>query len=109
MSAWVDQIHVGDCRALMRRMIDEGIKVQCIVTSPPYWGLRDYGVAGQFGLERTWIRHVARIRSTFRLAAQLLADDGVLWLNYGDSYNSSRPSGGVGHNSTINGQRTQEE
>jgi site-specific DNA-methyltransferase (cytosine-N4-specific) len=83
---WLDRIHVGDCRALMRRMIADGVRAQCIVTSPPYWGLRDYGVAGQFGLERTWTRHVARMRGVFRLARQVLADDGVLWLNYGDCY-----------------------
>jgi DNA modification methylase len=106
---WLDQIHVGDCRALMQRMIATGVRVNCIVTSPPYWGLRDYGVAGQFGLERTWLRHVARMRGTFRLARELLADDGVAWVNYGDSYNTVRVNGGVGENSTINGQRTQEE
>lgn len=83
---WLNDIHVGDTRVLMRRMIADGVKVQCIVTSPPYWGLRDYGVAGQMGSERTWIRHVARMRSVFRLCWELLADDGVLWLNYGDSY-----------------------
>jgi DNA modification methylase len=96
MTEWVDQIHVGDCRALMRRMIDEGVKVQCIVTSPPYWGLRDYGHAGQFGLERNWIRHVARMRAVFRLARDLLDDAGTLWLNYGDSYASSGGAGWQG-------------
>lgn len=106
---WLDAIHVGDCRATMRAMIAAGVRVNCIVTSPPYWGLRDYGVAGQFGLERTWLRHVARMRGTFRLARELLADDGTLWMNYGDSYNTTRAGGAVGHNSTINGQRTQEE
>jgi len=83
---WLNKIHVGDCRDLMRQMIADGVRVQCVVTSPPYWGLRDYGVPGQFGLERTWIRHVARMRGVFRMVRQLLADDGVLWLNYGDSY-----------------------
>jgi DNA modification methylase len=86
---WLNKTHVGDCRLLMRSMVAAGVKVQCVVSSPPYWGLRDYGVAGQFGLERTFIRHVARIRSTFRLVRSLLADDGVLWLNYGDSYAGS--------------------
>lgn len=70
----------------MRQMIAAGVKVQCIVTSPPYWGLRDYGVTGQFGLERTWVRHVARMRGVFRLARELLSDDGTCWMNYGDSY-----------------------
>lgn len=109
MTDWLNQVHVGDCRQLMRQMIADGVKVQTIVTSPPYWGLRDYGVPGQFGLERTWVRHVARIRGAFRLAHQLLADDGVLWLNYGDSYHSARPGGAIGDNSTIKGQRGQEE
>lgn len=106
---WVDRTHLGDCRALMRQMIADGVRVQCVVTSPPYWGLRDYGVVGQLGLERSWVRHVARMRATFRLVRELLADDGVLWLNYGDSYYSPRANGGVGGSSTINGQRTQEE
>jgi DNA modification methylase len=109
VSAWVNKTHVGDCRALMLQMIAAGVRVQCIVTSPPYWGLRDYGVPGQFGLERTWVRHVARMRRVFRLARQLLADDGVLWMNYGDSYCSPRANGGIGNNSTINGKQSQEE
>jgi DNA modification methylase len=109
VTEWLNQIHVGDCRVLMRQMRDDGVKVNCIVTSPPYWGLRDYGHPGQFGLERSWVRHVARMRYVFRLARDLLTDDGTLWLNYGDSYITWRPNGGVGSNSTINGQRTQEE
>jgi DNA modification methylase len=83
---WLDKIHVGDCRALMRQMIDAGVRVNCIVTSPPYWGLRDYGMRGAYGLERTPIRYVARMRSTMRVARELLADDGVMWLNLGDCY-----------------------
>lgn len=97
MTDWLNKTHVGDCRALMRQMIADGVKVQCIVTSPPYWGLRDYGMPGQFGLERSWIRYVARIRGIFRLARELLADDGVLWLNLGDSY-AGAPGGFQGKN-----------
>jgi DNA modification methylase len=78
-------------------MIAEGVKVNCIVTSPPYWGLREYGVAGQFGLESSWQRHVARMRGVFRLARELLADDGTLWLNYGDCY-AGAPGGRQGKN-----------
>jgi DNA modification methylase len=89
-------------------MIADGVRVQTIVTSPPYWGLRDYGVPGQLGLERSPLRYLARMRSVFRLAWELLAEDGTLWLNMGDSYHSPRTSGGVGYNSTINGQGTQE-
>lgn len=105
----LNQILTGDCRVRMRELIAAKFRANCIVTSPPYWGLRDYGVAGAFGLERTWIRHVARMRYTFRLARELLAKDGVLWLNYGDSYYTPRANGGVGHNSNLNGKKSQEE
>lgn len=100
MSDWLDATHVGDCRRLMRRMIADGVRVQSIVTSPPYWGLRDYEVAGQFGLEPTWMAHVARMRTVFRLARDLLRPDGTLWLNYGDSY-----AGSAGGYQGKNGQR----
>lgn len=86
----------GDCRDVMRQLIEGGVKVQCIVTSPPYWGLRDYGVAGQLGLEATPQEYVERMVEVFRLARELLADDGTLWLNLGDSY----ASGGRGGNPT---------
>jgi DNA modification methylase len=105
----LNRTHLGDCRELMQSFAGDGLKVQCIVTSPPYWGLRDYDVRGQIGLERTWQRHVAVMRGVFRLAREILADDGVLWLNYGDSYHSPRTGGSVGANSTINGQRTLQE
>lgn len=105
---WLNTTHLGDCRALMRQMIGDGVRVQCVVTSPPYWGLRDYGVAGALGLERSWQRHVAAMRGVFRLVHTLLTKDGVLWLNYGDSYYSPRIGGAVGANSTINGQGSQE-
>jgi DNA modification methylase len=60
--------------------------VQCCVTSPPYWGLRDYGVEGQLGLERTPEEYVAKLVEVFREVRRVLADDGTLWLNLGDSY-----------------------
>jgi DNA modification methylase len=60
--------------------------VQCCVTSPPYWGLRDYGVEGQLGLERTPEEYVAKMVEVFREVRRVLADDGTLWLNLGDSY-----------------------
>ena len=59
---------------------------RCCVTSPPYWGLRDYGVDGQLGLEATPDEYVARMVAVFRLVRDALADDGTLWLNLGDSY-----------------------
>lgn len=96
MTDWINQIHHGDCRALMRRMIADGVKVQCVITSPPYWGLRDYGHERQFGLEPTPRSHVLRLRHTFGLVRDLLRPDGTLWLNYGDTYASSGGSGWQG-------------
>jgi DNA modification methylase len=60
--------------------------VQCVVTSPPYWGLRDYGIAGQLGLEPTPDAYVAALVGVFREVWRVLRDDGTLWLNLGDSY-----------------------
>jgi DNA modification methylase len=57
--------------------------VQCVVTSPPYWGLRDYGVPGQIGLEPTPEEHVTKIIEVFREVRRVLRDDGTVWLNYG--------------------------
>ncbi len=62
--------------------------MQTIVTSPPYWGLRDYGMDGQLGMEPTLREFLANMVAVFDLAHQLLADDGTLWLNMGDSYAS---------------------
>jgi len=76
----------GDCRETMKHLISEGVKVQMCVTSPPYWGLRDYGHPDQLGLERTPEAYVANMVEVFRLVKELLKDDGTLWLNLGDSY-----------------------
>jgi DNA modification methylase len=72
----------------------QGIKVQTCVTSPPYFGLRDYGVDGQIGLEQTVDEYVAAIVDVFKRVKNILADDGTLWLNLGDSYYNYR--GGKG-------------
>lgn len=63
--------------------------VNCCVTSPPYWGLRDYGIAGQLGLERTPEEYIAAMLEVFREVKRVLRDDGTLWLNMGDSYHGS--------------------
>jgi DNA modification methylase len=63
--------------------------VQCCVTSPPYWGLRDYGVSGQIGLEKTPDAYVDAIVGVFREVWRVLREDGTLWLNLGDSYAGS--------------------
>ena len=64
--------------------------VQCCVTSPPYWGLRDYGVSDQLGLEQTPEEYVENMVAVFREVWRVLRDDGVLWLNLGDSYYNYR-------------------
>jgi DNA modification methylase len=77
-------VRLGDVREQLRR-IPSGT-VQCVVTSPPYFGLRDYGHAGQIGLEETPDAYVASMVAVFREVKRVLRDDGVLWLNLGDSY-----------------------
>jgi len=84
------QIHLGDCIDSMRQMPDQS--VHCCVTSPPYFGLRDYGHDGQIGLEPTPEEFVAKLIEVFREVRRVLRDDGTLWLNLGDSYNSPGPS-----------------
>ncbi len=85
-------IHIGDCLEVMRGMAAGS--VQTCVTSPPYYGLRDYGVAGQIGLEDTPPEYVARLVAVFREVRRLLRDDGTLWLNLGDSYATDSKWGG---------------
>jgi len=92
--SWSNRCIIGDCRDSMREMIAHGVRVQMCVTSPPYWGLRDYGVAGQLGLEPTVGEYVESMVGVFRLVRELLADDGVLFLNLGDSYWDSGRGGG---------------
>ena len=88
-------ITCGDCLAVLKTMPD--CSAQCCVTSPPYWGLRDYGIAGQFGLEKTPEDYVQKMVAVFREVWRVLRDDGTLWMNLGDAYwsSSNRGSGGV--------------
>jgi DNA modification methylase len=82
----MNKVFFGDCRETMRTLIAQGVKAQMCVTSPPYFGLRDYGHPGQLGLEKTPAEFVAALVEVFEGVRELLADDGVLWLNLGDSY-----------------------
>lgn len=82
-------IEFGDCRETMRKWAQEGIKAQTCVTSPPYYGLRDYGHEGQIGLEETPEEYIAAMVEVFRCVRDVLADDGTVWLNIGDSYAGS--------------------
>jgi DNA modification methylase len=91
-------IHHGDALTVLRTMPD--CSVNCCVTSPPYWGLRDYGVAGQIGLEPTPGEYVARLVEVFREVRRVLADDGTCFVNLGDSYatgagKTASPGGGA--------------
>jgi DNA modification methylase len=76
----------GDCRDVLKTLPDAS--VHCCVTSPPYFGLRDYGVDGQIGLEATPDAFVAEMVAVFREVRRVLRDDGTLWLNLGDSYSA---------------------
>lgn len=98
MTYWFNSVHVGDCCDLMRSMIGDGVKVQACVTSPPFYGLRDYGVDGQIGLEDTLQEWVDNMVEVFGLVRQLLADDGVLWLELGDAYAQRGAPGWQGKN-----------
>lgn len=79
---------VGDCIEMMQTLPEKS--VQTCVTSPPYFGLRDYGVAGQIGLEPTPDEYVAQMVAVFREVWRVLRDDGTLWLNLGDSYSKAK-------------------
>ena len=80
-------LHVGDCRETLARIPDQS--VNCVVTSPPYFGLRDYGMESQIGLEPTPEQYVAEMVAVFREVRRVLRDDGTVWLNIGDSYAGS--------------------
>ena len=88
----------GDCTKVLATLPDAS--VQCCVTSPPYWGLRDYGADSQLGLEATPEEYVANMVAVFREVRRVLRDDGTLWLNLGDSYAS------IGHKKSNSGYGT---
>lgn len=88
----------GSCRILCGDVLDAlatlpDEHVQTVVTSPPYWGLRDYGITGQLGLEKTPEEYVQKMVEVFRGVRRVLREDGTLWLNLGDSYTRSSSSG----------------
>ncbi len=88
----LNKIYNIDCLEGLKQLPDNSIN--CCVTSPPYWGLRDYGVEGQLGLESTPEEYVAKMVEVFREVKRVLRDDGTLWLNLGDCYNGSGGAGG---------------
>lgn len=82
----MNKILFGDSRETIQKLIDDGVRVQTCITSPPYYGLRDYGHEGQIGLEETPDEYIANLVQVFRGVRELLSDDGTLWVNIGDSY-----------------------
>lgn len=86
----LNRIYFGDCIQTMKEMKKAGVVVHTCVTSPPYFGLRDYGVDGQIGLEHTPDEYVQKMVEVFRHVRDVLADDGTVWLNIGDSYAANR-------------------
>lgn len=96
-------IRILNCDVMegLRQLADQS--VHCVVTSPPYWGLRDYGIPGQIGLEPTPDAFVARLVDVFREVNRVLRDDGTLWLNLGDSYAGHNLPGWRPGNETKNG------
>lgn len=87
-------LEFGDCREIMRKWAKEGIKAQTCITSPPYYGLRDYGHKNQIGLEQTPEEYIKAMVEVFRCVWDVLEDSGTLWLNIGDSYYNYRPGKG---------------
>jgi len=85
----MNKIEFGDCREIMRRWKEQGIKAQTCVTSPPYYGLRDYGHDGQIGMEETPDEYIKAMVEVFCCVWDVQEDDGTVWLNIGDSYCNS--------------------
>lgn len=90
-----NQIIRGDCIDILRQLSAES--VNCCVTSPPYWGLRDYGVEGQLGLEATPEEYTSKLVEIFREVRRVLKNDGTLWLNLGDTYATDTKGGEKAH------------
>lgn len=88
----IAQIITGDCREVLKTLPDES--AHCCVTSPPYFHQRDYGVAGQLGLERAPTDYIAEMVAVFRDVRRVLRSDGAMWLNIADSYASGGNGGG---------------
>lgn len=98
-------LFLGDALEVATHLADGA--ADCIVTSPPYFGLRDYGTEGQYGLEASPVEYVETMRALFAELRRTLANDGTLWLNLGDSYQSSGGMEGVGPNAVVGSTRRQ--
>ena len=101
----MNKIEFGDCRDIMRQWAADGVKAQMCVTSPPYFGLRDYGVDGQIGLELRAPEYVSGLVDVFDMVRNVLSDDGVLFVNIGDTYAGFKDGKLSPHSSNSNNQR----
>src|SRR6266699_1615000 len=86
----INRILCGDAHQVIKQLPDDS--VDCVVTSPPYWGLRDYGVKGQIGMERTLGEHIETLVEVFCEIRRVVKPAAAVWLNYGDCYATS-PNG----------------
>jgi DNA modification methylase len=98
MTELLNKIYAGDAQKVLVSLPDNSI--DCCVTSPPYFGLRDYGVNGQIGLENTPDAYVSRLMDVFTEVYRVLKPEGTFWLNIGDSYAGSGKSSG--HDNSTN-------
>ena len=99
----LDTVYEGDALTILKTFPDEC--VHCCITSPPYWGLRDYGIEGQLGLEPTPEEYVAKLVEIFREFRRVLRKDGTVWLNLGDSYAATTKGTGGTEASGLNAKR----
>lgn len=88
---WLNKVHLGSCFDLIKELPDESVDV--IISSPPYWNLRDYQVEGQFGQEKTFEEFVDKLCQLCKDAKRVLKKSGSIWLNIGDSYSSTGENG----------------
>ena len=80
----INQIICGDCLEVLKTLPDES--VSCCISSPPYWSLRDYGVDGQLGLEKTFEEYIDKLCTIYDEVKRVLRKDGTCWVNLGDTY-----------------------
>jgi DNA modification methylase len=97
------RILTGDCREILRELPEKS--AQCCVTSPPYWGLRDYEHTAQIGAEPSPEQYVQNLVEVFRRVRHVLCEDGTLWLNVGDGYARNGGTGGHGPNAVVGNTR----
>ena len=95
----MNNLLIGDCRNILPTL--EAKSVQCVITSPPYYNLRDYGVTSQIGQEATYQEYIESLVDVFREVRRVLKDDGTVWLNLGDSYAGSGHGGNLGKNKKL--------